>query len=200
MMKMVQKATPWERFNHWVLLLSFFVLTLTGLGFLYNSLSWINTAFGGVHLARGIHNWSGILFAASLVLTMASYLGDSLKFGADDFAWLGSLGGYLSGKEAPPQGKLNAGQKLFYLLILASGLVISASGVILWIGAGQGTMQLAHLLHNLAFLILVILVPFHVYAATALNPGTFRIMTRGTVPLKWAKKHHPKGVKELGME
>lgn len=200
MMKMVQKATPWERFNHWVLLLSFFVLMLTGLGFLYHSLSWINTVFGGVHLARGIHNWAGIIFAVSLILTMANYLGESLKFSSDDFAWLGQFGGYFSGKDAPPQGRLNGGQKILYLLVLAAGLVISASGLILWMGTTQGTMQLMHLLHNLTFLVFVTVVPLHIYAATALNPGTFRIMTRGTVPLKWAKKNHSKWVKELGLD
>jgi cytochrome b subunit of formate dehydrogenase len=44
------------------------------------------------------------------------------------------------------------------------------------------------------------IVPLHVYLATAANPGTFRIMTRGDVPVDWAKKHHGKWVKDLGLD
>jgi cytochrome b subunit of formate dehydrogenase len=36
--------------------------------------------------------------------------------------------------------------------------------------------------------------------ATLANPGTARIMGRGTVPLEWAKKKHAKWVKTLGAD
>jgi formate dehydrogenase subunit gamma len=58
----------------------------------------------------------------------------------------------------------------------------------------------AHLVHNLAFFLFVVSVPIHVYLATAANPGTFRIMTRGTVPLEWAKKRHGKWISEQGLD
>jgi len=201
-MKTVQKSTAGERINHWVLVLSFFLLTLTGLGFAFHSLSWINTMFGGARLASVFHEWGGLVFLASLLFTMGSYLGESLKWGAEDSAWLKNLGGYLSKAEVPPQGRLNAGQKIFYLfVILLFGLLISASGLIMWLGGGsRGWMQFGHLVHYVSFLALVSTIPLHIYLSTAANPGTFRIMTRGNVPLAWAKKKHARWLKEIGMD
>lgn len=60
MAKMIQKTTAFERFVHLLLALSGLTLLLTGLGFLYQQeLGWLNTIFGGVHIAKEIHNWGG---------------------------------------------------------------------------------------------------------------------------------------------
>jgi formate dehydrogenase subunit gamma len=202
MKKMIEKTTFGERFNHWVMLISFFVLTLTGFGFLYNSLNWLNGIFGGNHMAAAIHEWGGLVFAASLLFSLGTYLGESLSFGPQDSDWLKKKGGYFSKHVAvEPQGKLNAGQKLFYISLIIVGGTIVASGVILWVAGGsRGWMLIGHFLHNLAFVALMVIVPLHVYLATAANPGTFRIMTRGDVPVDWAKKHHGKWVKDLGLD
>lgn len=201
-MRMVNKSTTAERANHWVLVLSFLLLTLTGLGFAFRSLNWLNTIVGGNHLAAIFHEWGGLVFLASLLLSMGSYLGVSLRYGPEDSAWFRLRGGYLSkGVEVPPQDRLNAGQKLFYLTVLLFGLLISATGLVMWLAGGsRGWMQLSHLLHYISFVVLVTAVPIHIYLATAANPGTFRIMTRGTVPVEWARKRHGKWLKEIGME
>jgi formate dehydrogenase subunit gamma len=196
MMKMVEKASFSERVNHWVLMLSFFVLFLTGFGFAFQgTLGWINVAFGGVHVASFIHRWVGLIFLISVLFTIGSYLGEALKFGPEDSDWIAKRGGYLGTHEPlMPQGRLNLGQKLFYLLVLLGGLVI-------WlVTESRGVTLFAHILHNLAFFAFVIAVPIHIYLATAANPGTFRVMTRGTVPLEWARKRHGKWVKEQGLD
>jgi formate dehydrogenase subunit gamma len=41
-------------------------------------------------------------------------------------------------------------------------------------------------------------VPVHVYLGTLANPGTFRIMVYGTVPMDFARKKYPKWIKEIG--
>lgn len=41
----------------------------------------------------------------------------------------------------------------------------------------------AHLIHNVSFVLLMVAIPAHIYLATLANPGTFRIMVYGTVPL-----------------
>ncbi|MEJ2314954.1 MAG: formate dehydrogenase subunit gamma [Nitrospirota bacterium] len=199
-MKTVEKSTAWERFNHLVLLVSFFVLMLTGLGFLFNSLHWMSRIFFGTQLAAEIHKWGGVVFTASLVLTMGSYLGEALSWSKEDSEWLSGLGGYLSKKKMPEQGRLNAGQKLFYLTLLVTGLVMAVSGLIIWLSSTQGPMRWGFVLHNLANVVLVTIIPLHVYMATLANPGTARIMGRGTVPLEWAKKKHAKWVKTLGAD
>lgn len=197
--KMIQKTTAFERIVHLLLALSCLALLLTGLGFLYkDNLGWLNTIFGGVHAAVSVHNWSGIVFIISLVLSLATWVPECLKWSSDDSKWLGMMGGYLSkakDKELPPQGKINAGQKLLGIVVFISGVIISISGLILWLSTPSALWVL---IHNVAALLFAVFVPVHIYLATAANPGTFRIMTRGDIPLYWAKKKHPKWVKEIG--
>jgi formate dehydrogenase subunit gamma len=199
MAKMIQKSTAFERIVHWLLALSCLALLLTGLGFLYpQQLGWINTLFGGVYVARSVHNWGGIIFAVSLVLSLGTWVPECLKWSSDDSKWLGMFGGYLSkDSELPPQGKINAGQKVLGIAVLISGVIISISGLIIWLSTPSALWVL---IHNICTLFFAILVPVHIYMATAANPGTFRIMTRGDIPLYWAKKKHPKWLKEIGAE
>lgn len=201
--KLIEKTTAWERFNHWILAVSFLILFFTGLGFLYQSLNWINTIFGGNHIASTIHKWSGVVFTISLILTLGSYLGEALRFTSDDSKWISSLGGYFSKEaEPPPQGKLNAGQKLFYLIVVVLfGATVSLSGFIIWLFPNsRGLILFAHFLHNISYVVFAIAVPLHIYLGTAANPGTFRVMTRGTVTAAWAKKHHGRWAKEIGLD
>jgi formate dehydrogenase subunit gamma len=203
MEKMIQKTTAFERFVHLLMAVSGIVLLLTGLGFLYpQELGWLNTLFGGQSIALDIHNWGGIVFAVSIVLSLGTLLSESLKWSKEDSEWIGMLGGYMSkDKQPPPQGKLNAGQKILALAVVAFGILISVSGFMMWWSAGaKGTMNLGLLLHSISFVVFAIIMPIHIYMATAANPGTFRIMTRGDVPLYWAKKKHPKWVKEIGAD
>ncbi len=197
-MKMVQKTTAFERVVHFALLVSFFVLTLTGLGFSYDALNWLNSMFGGNAWADTFHLWFGIVFAISLVFTITSYIGEALSFDEDDKKWLSVLGGYFDkSAEVPPSGKMNMGQKIFYLVVVVfCGGLISITGFMLLLGSG---MVFAQFVHALTFMVMVIAMPLHIYLATAANPGTFRIMTRGTVSLNFAKKKYAKWVKEAGL-
>lgn len=203
MAKMVQKTTAYERIVHWLMAVSCIVLLLTGFGFLYQQeLGWINTVFGGQKIAVLIHNWGGVAFMVSVILSIGVWLGESLKWSKEDSEWIGMLGGYLS-KDAvpPPQGKLNAGQKMVVWVVILSGVAISISGLLMWLNPGnKGMMTIGYLIHNLSFFVFAIFTPVHIYLATAANPGTFRVMTKGNVPLSWAKKKHAKWVQESGAD
>jgi len=196
---MIRKTSAFDIANHWVLALSFFILTVTGFGFLFH-LELMNSIFGSFNRMRLIHNWSGIIFLVSLFLTMFIYLRVSVSFGPDDVGWILKAGGYLSRKAVvPPQDIINTGQKFFYLVFLLLGYAISASGLIIWLAAGvKKWVLLSHLIHNISFDLLVMLIPVHIYLGTFANPGTFRIMIYGTVPLEWAKKRHGKWVRRMG--
>lgn len=199
MSQMVKKATGFEIINHWLLAISCLILIVTGFGFLYQ-LEQMNTVFGSFNLMKGIHNWAGVVFVISLLATILNYLPVSLKLGADDIKWFLKGGGYIKKNVSlPPQDIINSGQKLYYLTVLASGLAISASGFIIWLlPASKLMVQISHLLHNMSFVIMVVAIPVHIYLATIANPGAFRIMVYGTVPLGWAKKRHGKWVSKLG--
>ena len=200
MSEMVRKASNEEIINHWIMAVSCILLIITGYGFLFQ-LKGLGAVFGGFNGMRAVHNWAGVVFIVSLFATMFNYLRESLTFDADDWEWIKMGGGYLSksAKKAPPMGKLNTGQKFYYLLILAAGIVIAASGLSIWQLQGNRALTLvSHLAHNLAFILFVVAVPVHAYLGTLANPGTFRIMVYGTVPIEFARKKYPKWLKEIG--
>ncbi|MBF0327567.1 MAG: cytochrome b/b6 domain-containing protein [Nitrospirae bacterium] len=197
--KMIRKAGVFEIFNHWVLAISCFILALTGYAFLFH-LEQMTGIFGSFAQMKVIHNYAGIVFTGSLVISIFFYLPESLHMTGDDLKWLSMLGGYLSKHpHVPPMGKLNTGQKLAYLGLVVSGIAIAVSGFVIWLMPGvKKYILLSHLAHNIAFDYIVFAVAAHIYLATLANPGTLRIMLSGTVPLEWARKKSPKWVKEMG--
>jgi formate dehydrogenase subunit gamma len=96
-------------------------------------------------------------------------------------------------------GKYNPGQKLYYLAIVGAGIAIALSGFVIWFMKDNASMLLlAHLVHNIAFIVFVIAVPVHAYLGTLANPGTFKLMVSGTLPLSEAKRRYPKWMKAAG--
>jgi formate dehydrogenase subunit gamma len=198
--KMIRKSGAFEILNHWVLALSCIALAVQGYGFLFH-MEGIGSFFGGFNSMRTWHNYLGVAFSASLFLSLFLYLKESLTFDADDIRWITVLGGYLSHKvKTPPMGKINTGQKFFYIAVVVFGIGISASGFVFWLMSADKQMVLyAHLIHNISFVVLMILIPAHIYLGTLANPGTLRIMVYGTVPLEWARKRHQKWVQKLNV-
>ena len=95
-------------------------------------------------------------------------------------------------------GRYNTGQKFYYLAVLLWGLVLAGTGLSIWlIQGGRSLTLVSHLMHNLAFIFFVVAVPAHAYLGTLANPGTFRIMVYGTVPLEFARKKYPKWIREM---
>lgn len=197
---MIRKASTEEIINHWILAVSCILLIITGYGFLFK-LEPVYALFGSNQTMKVVHNWTGVIFTFSLFGTMFNYLQECLDLTKDDWNWIKMGGGYLSKKPVPvpPMGKLNTGQKLYYFMVLIGGLGIVVSGFAIWLIPGIRALTLvSHFVHNLAFIIFVVGVPAHIYLGTLANPGTFRIMIYGTVPLEFAKKKYPKWMKEIG--
>ena len=195
---MIKKAGAFEIINHWVMAISCILLAVQGYGFLFH-IEGIGSAFGGFNSMKTWHNYLGIAFSVSLFFSIFMYLKEALTFDSDDIGWITVLGGYLSHKvKVPPMGKINTGQKFFYLAVLIFGIGISASGYVIWLLPGNKQyILLSHIVHNISFVILMIAIPVHIYLGTVANPGTLRIMLSGTVPYQWAKKRHPKWVAEV---
>jgi formate dehydrogenase subunit gamma len=199
MAEMVRKSSVDEILNHWVLAGSCILLMITGFTFLFH-MEAVAAVFGGFPLMKEIHNWLGVVFTLSLFYSMRHYLKDALEYDADDVQWFKVAGGYLSHKvKVPPMGKYNPGQKLYYLAVVGAGLAIAASGFAIWLMKDSRTaMLLAHLVHNVAFCIFVLAVPVHVYLGTLANPGTFKLMVSGTLPVDEARRRYPKWMKAVG--
>lgn len=195
---MIRKESTLAIVNHWALAGSCILLTISGFGFLYQN-EIIGTVFGGFTAMKYIHNWLGVVFMVSLILSIPMWLKECIEFDKDDVQWIKVAGGYISHKvQVPPMHKLNTGQKLAYLGVLGMGGGIILSGFIIWLfPANQTLMLLAHFIHNLCFIGIALFIPVHVYLGAIANPGTMRIMMYGTVPVWWARKKSPKWIQEV---
>ena len=196
--KMIRKETRFDIVNHWFLAVSCILLTITGYGFLFRA-ELIGTVFGGFNTMKTLHNWLGVIFTISLLLSMGPYLKEALTFDADDLRWIRVAGGYLSHNvKSPPMGKINTGQKFFYIGLLLCGIGISLTGFLIWLMPGnKQVLMWSHLFHNLCFLYFVVSIPIHIYLGTFANPGSIQIMISGMVPYDWAKKKYPKWIAEV---
>jgi formate dehydrogenase subunit gamma len=197
---LIRKETPLSITNHWSLAISCLLLTLTGYAFLFK-IQFIGMLFGGFPMMRNVHNFFGIVFTLSLAFSLLIWLEESIHWDKNDIRWIrvagGYLGRFLKGK-VPPMHKLNPGQKMFYLVLLAAGFGIVVSGFLIWFWpSNRSLIIMSHLVHNFCFLVIALFIPVHVYLGTIGNPGTVRIMIHGTVPVWWARKKSPLWVQEL---
>lgn len=195
---MIRKAGVFEIVNHWAMSITFLILGATGFGFLFH-METLNMIFGDFNRMRTVHNWCGVAFSVLVLFKIVLYLPHVLSFDGDDVRWLLEGGGYLSKNAAvPPQGKLNAGQKLFAAVVIVAGVAMAASGYIIWLMPGvKEWLLLSQLVHNVSFDLLVFAIPIHIYLASLASPGSARVMLSGTVPLAWARKRHAKWVAAL---
>lgn len=198
MENILRKSSGFEIAVHWSLAISCILLIVSGYGFLFK-IEAIGGMFGGFESMKTIHNWLGVIFSAALFLTVFLYLKEALTFDSDDIGWVMVAGGYLSHTvKVPPMGKINTGQKFFYIGLLMFGIAISITGFVIWLWPeNKQWLIISHLLHNISFVFFIVMIPVHIYLSTLANPGTLRIMVSGTVPYAWAKKKHPKWVAEI---
>lgn len=191
----VDRFNTTDRILHWVVAISFFLLLLSGIGLFAHTFFAYFSLFGGPQQGIIAHKWSGIVFFVFSTLLFLRHAADTCRFDADDRRWIVKLGGYLSRKRQEiPQGKFNAGQKLFGIFSGVATLVMGATGIIIWdpTAFSRGLTQFALMLHGLFFTLFMIGMVVHIYLATVGNPGTLEGMLWGRVSKGWARKHASK--------
>jgi formate dehydrogenase subunit gamma len=144
------------------------------------------TLFGWLtYLLKTMHNFAGPLFAVSLVIVFFTFVRDNLP-SRGDLGWLLKGGGLLSGKEVPSH-RFNAGEKLvFWGGVFFLGIVVVASGLVY----ERGTMQVAHMVHAVATVLMMAMFIGHIYIGTIGMQGAYQGMKTGYVDETWAREHH----------
>ena len=197
--RLIERFTHFERVAHWSVAISFVVLALSGLVMAFGKFVLLpvlgSTLFGWLTYAlKTAHNFAGPLFAVALFVFIITYLRDNLPR-PGDLKWLAGAGGLLSGRELPSH-RFNAGEKvIFWAGVIVLGLVVTASGLVLdklipgW-GDTRGQMQLAHMVHGVASLLMSTLFLGHIYMGTLGVKGAYQAMRTGYVDEAWARDHH----------
>lgn len=195
----IERFTPFERSAHWANAIAFVALAISGLVMAFGKFFLLpilgGTLFGWLAYAlKNLHNFAGPLFAVSLVIVFFTFLKDNFPR-RGDLTWLLKGGGMLSGTEVPSH-RFNAGEKLvFWGGVLFLGAIVVASGLVLdklipGLIYERGTMQIAHMVHAVATVVMMVMFMGHIYLGTIGMQGAYKAMKTGYVDETWAREHH----------
>jgi len=190
------------RVIHWSVALTFFISLISGLPIWTPFFAWMAYLVGGLHTARVIHPYAGVLFFIASLFQFFHWLPD-MHMRKGEKRWAGSkLLAYMRWQTTPDpdEGKYNGGQKFFFYAACLAALGLLLTGIPMWFPLWFPSIlfrEICILLHDLTFLLLTASVIGHIYLGTAAEPGTFQAMTRGTVSRKWARFHHPGWEREV---
>jgi formate dehydrogenase subunit gamma len=195
----IERFTYFERAAHWTNAIAFCVLALSGIVMAWGKFFLLPVTglqlFGWITYAlKTMHNFFGPLFAVSLVIVIVTFVRDELPR-RGDWLWIRKGGGLLSGQEVPSH-RFNAGEKLiFWLGAVLLGLVVVGSGLVLdklipGLAYLRSDMQVAHMVHIVAAVLMVVLLLGHIYLGTVGMRGAYRAMRDGYVDDEWAREHH----------
>ena len=200
--RMVRRFTDYEKIVHWVLALVFLFLAITGLILLFGRTLLI-PLFGQelfslfASASKEGHNLFGPIFIVSLLMMLISFAKRNI-YEKGDLTWL-LKGGGLLGKSHVTGGFFNMGEKTWYWMVILVGLIISVSGLILVLpnfGQGRVIMELSHVIHVGAAVILIAVSLGHMYLGSVGSEGSLEAMKTGYVDFNWIESHHDRWAKE----
>lgn len=205
-----------QRALHWSHSITFLLLLATGL------VLWVRQIgeLVGHHLqVLQIHEYVAIFYITGPLLwfllgdrrSLVRDLKEFDEWDGDDVAWLKQS--ILKGPAAhdlPPQGRYNAGQKLNGILTIAATTGFIVTGIIMWRPPyiaprlpswlfSDTLSNNAVFLHEILTVVCIPLVLGHIYLAAlarATRPALGALVD-GSVPLSYARAHHPKWAAQL---
>ncbi len=201
--RLVRRYLPTQRLVHWVGVPAFLVLLVTGIALLVPPFSYY--AAGGA--SRMIHKIASFVLAALPIVYVVlnpkaakELLKESFTYTRDDLEWFKHMPAYFLGrtKGLPPQGRINAGQKLHHAATFIMFVSIGVSGWVLMFGKGQlgpDGLALAAMIHDLSMLGLTVLMIGHMYFTFVYD--ALSGMLRGYVTEEYARMEHSKWLEEL---
>ena len=197
--RVIERFTPLERAAHWTNAIAFVSLAVSGLVMAFGKFVLLpvigGTLFGALTYAlKTLHNFAGPLFAVSLLIVFITFLKDNLP-SKGDLTWMLRAGGLFGGREVPSH-RFNAGEKVvFWGGVLLLGAVVVGSGLVLdklipGMAYLRGDMQVAHMIHAVAALLMMAMFAGHIYLGTVGMKGAYQGMRTGYVDEAWAHEHH----------
>ena len=201
--RLVRRYFPTQRLVHWLGVLTFAVLLFSGIALLVPPLAFL--AAGGT--SRLIHRMAVIPFVLLPLLYVVlnprqakELLVESFTFTRDDLEWFKHMPAYFFGrtKGLPPQGRINAGQKLHHATTFLMFVTVAVSGFVLLWGKGQlgpDGLAVSAMVHDLSMLGLTVMMIGHLYFTFVYD--ALSSMLTGFVTEEYARMEHPKWLEDL---
>ena len=197
--RLIERFTPFERSAHMINAAAFSILAISGLVMAFGKFFLLpvigTTLFGWLaYVLKNAHNFAGPLFAVSLLIVIGTFIKDNMP-AKGDMNWLLKGGGMFSEHEVK-SGRFNAGEKVvFWAGVFVLGLVVVGSGLVMdklvpGLDYSRSTMQVAHMVHSVSNILMVVMFMGHIYLGTLGTEGAFEGMKTGYVDETWAKEHH----------
>lgn len=191
-----------ERVCHWIMVACFFMVAMSGLSWIFPSLSWLNSVFGTPQLARELHPFFGIAVFTLLVYMFIRFVHHNL-FAKTDITWFLNAKNVLLNHHGTKLqiGKYNAGQKILFWSIMSLIFILLVTGLVIWRAYFAQyfpipVLRVAILCHALAGTGLILMILGHIYLAIWVK-GSITAMLDGYVSKAWARQHHDRWFDEL---
>ncbi|MDO9145208.1 formate dehydrogenase subunit gamma [Rhodoferax sp.] len=197
--RVIERFSAFERSAHWANVAAFLVLAVSGVVMAFGKFFLLpimgTTLFGWLsYVLKNAHNFAGPLFAVSLLVVIVTFMRDNLP-AKGDLAWLLKGGGIFSGHEID-SGRYNAGEKVvFWGGVFFLGITVVVSGLAMdkllpGLSYDRSTMQIAHMIHSVSNLLMLVMMMGHIYLGTLGTKGAYQGMRTGYVDETWAEQHH----------
>ena len=186
--KKIYVFSVFNRMIHTIAGLAFILLIPTGLIMMFG------TTFGGgefVRVSKEIHAVSTLLFIVSVFPMFFMWVASMMPT-TDDIKWMMILGGYLNKRKDPiPAGKFNAGQKMWFWIATLGGMVMIATGAVMYyqdfklgVLVSYGISQIDFLrgsaiVHNVLGMAVLALFLTHVYMSVFAIKGAIHSIITG---------------------
>ena len=196
------------RIVHWIHTGAFILLFLTGLILFIPGLSFL----AADSWTRLIHRIAAVIFVAIPVIylivnpkSVGRGLKNAFSWSGEDMGWLKAAPGYYftgNEKDMPPQGELNTGQKLWWLITIVFGVIFVITGAIMWFAkdaAPPALLQWMVFVHDISFIVTGCMFLLHIYLGVfhPVMTEALKSMTGGKISAGYAKAHHGKWYAEV---
>ena len=145
---------------------------------------------------RLFHPVLGLFYFVFLVYMWWMWRRD-LGFNQADKGWMRNMEAYITNHDddLPPIDRWNAGQKIFFWMMMSSGIGLVISGMVLWFPEYvpwklQWIKFLAIILHAACAYVSIGGLMIHLYMGIFLVKGGFSQIVTGEVARSWAYHHH----------